>query len=99
MNSISVAFSVILALSTYAAAGDDESGWIIPDPDEITEAYQTGLIEYDDYQALVEIALYGCASATVMRSATWVASHTSRISSSSTVNSSPPKRATVCPSR
>lgn len=50
---------VVLSLTAWASlAGADSSGdkFRVPDPEEISEAYREGFIDYEDYRELLEIA-------------------------------------------
>jgi hypothetical protein len=56
-----ITLSVLLALSCALWAGNNHQGETlpIPEPEDVYEALQSGLIDYDDFQRLLEIAETG----------------------------------------
>ena len=53
---------LFIAALSAAVIADEIPSVVVPDPEEIAEAFENGFLDYEDYRALLEISTDGCLS-------------------------------------
>lgn len=51
-----------MATVSAVVAAEEPEPIVVPDPEEIAEAFESGFLDYEDYRALLEISTEGCLS-------------------------------------
>jgi len=53
---------LFIAVLSAAVVANESMSVVVPDPEEIAEAFENGFLDYEDYRALLEISTDGCLS-------------------------------------